>query len=75
MCRCGYSLRGIAPRDHRPLIRGIHYSAILVMSSEGIHDVCLVQGTVDGETFETRTHLMPVLQPFNWVDPFCVDCG
>lgn len=74
MRKRAYSLRGITPRDHRLLIRGTRYSAIPVMSSEGIHDVCLVQGTVNGETFEefVRSHLMPILQPFNWVNPFSV---
>ena len=51
--RCGYSIRGIPPRDHRLLIRGTKYSAIPVMSLQGIHDVQVVEGTVNGEKFES----------------------
>lgn len=66
-----YSLRGITPVDHRLLIRGTRYSAIPVMSTQGIHDICLVEGSVNGEVFESfvRNHLLPVLQPFNRVNP------
>ena len=69
-----YSLRGITPVDHRLLIRGTRYSAIPVMSTQGIHDICLVEGSVNGEVFESfvRNHLLPVLQPFNWVNPLSV---
>ena len=40
------------------------------MSSEGIHDVYLTEGTVNGERFEEfiRSVLWPILQPFNWVN-------
>ena len=69
-----YSIRGITPVDHRLLIRGTHYSAIPVMSTQGIHDVCLLEGTVNGEVFESflRIHLLPILQPFNCVNPLSV---
>ena len=36
----GYSIRGIAPQDHRILIRGKRYSAISVMALE--LKVCLM---------------------------------
>lgn len=48
----GYSLRGIRPVDHRILVRGVRYSAIPVVSLEGVHDVYLLEGTVNGERFE-----------------------
>ena len=41
-----YSLRGITPVDYRILIRGTRYSAIPVMSTQGIHDICLIEGSV-----------------------------
>ena len=47
-----YSMRGITPRDHRLLIRGTRYSAIPVMSMLGIHDVAILEGTVNGDRFE-----------------------
>lgn len=58
-----YSIRGITPADHRILIRGTRYSAIPVMSTQGIHDVCLLEGSVNGEIFESflRSHLLPIL--------------
>ena len=56
------------------LIRGIRYSAIPVMSLDGIHDLYLAEGNVNGEKFETfvRSCLLPVLQPFNWTNPHSV---
>ena len=59
----GYSLRGITPRDHRLLIRGTRYSAIPVMPAEGIHNVCLVGSTVDGDTFEAFVKKPPYAYP------------
>ena len=67
----GYSMRGMTPVDHRLLVRGTRYSAIPIMSLEGIHDLHLAEGNVNGDTFETfvRSCLLPVLQPFNWTNP------
>lgn len=50
MRRSGYSVRGIPPCDHRLLVRGTRYSAIPVMSMQGIHDVQIVEGSVNGDT-------------------------
>ena len=63
-------IRGKPPRDHRLLSRGIRYSAIPIMSIEGVHDVCLPQGSVNGEKFKEfiRSCLLPILQPFNGVN-------
>ena len=74
MRKWGYSLRGIQPRDHRILARGKQYSAIPIMSLEGIHDVYLAEGSVNGERFQEfiETTIFPVLQPFNWVNPHSV---
>ena len=74
MRRYGYSVRGIPPRDHRLLVRGVRYSGIAVMSLEGIHDVQVVEGSVDGVKFEefvTET-LMPILNPFDGTNPLSV---
>ena len=38
-----YSLRGITPREHRLLVRGVRYSAIPIMSLSGVHDLCLLK--------------------------------
>lgn len=47
----GYSLQGMHPVDHRLLVRGIRYSAIPVMSTTGIHDLYLAEGSVNDERF------------------------
>ncbi len=67
----GYSLRGIPPVDHRILVRGVRYSAIPVVSLEGVHDVYLLEGTVNGERFEkfVRDCLLQVVMPFNGSNP------
>ena len=72
--RHAYSIRGIRPIDHRILIRGARYSAIPVMSVQGIHDVFLAEGSINGERFEffIRNYLLPVLMPFNGINPLSV---
>ena len=69
-----YSVRGITPTKHEFLIRGTRYSAIPVMSMQGLHDLCLLEGSVNGEIFEAfiKSHLLPILQPFNWSNPLSV---
>ena len=70
----GYSIRGMTPQDHRLLVRGTRYSAIPIISAEGIHDLFLAEGNVNGNIFTTfvRSCLLPVLQPFNWTNPHSV---
>ncbi len=74
MRKRAYSIRGMTPKDHRLLVRGTRFSAIPVMSLEGIHDVYLFEGTVNGEKFEEfiRSCLLPMLQPFNGINPHSV---
>lgn len=72
--KMGYSIRGITPRDHRILVHGTRYSGIGVMSLEGLHDVQIVEGTVNGDKFAdfvTNT-LIPILNPFNGTNPLSV---
>ena len=63
-----YSMKGMTPKDHRLLVRGKRFSAIPVMSTEGIHDVYLFEGNINGERFQefTTNSLLPILNPFNW---------
>ena len=70
-----YSIRGMTPRDQRLLVWGTHYSAIPVVSLEGINDVCIIEGTVNGEKFEQfiRSCLIPILQPLDWINPHSVN--
>lgn len=66
----GYSMRGLPLCDHRLLVRGTRYTAIPIVSMNGIHDVYLHQGTMNGDLFADflRNHLLPLLQPFNWLN-------
>ena len=66
-----YSMRGIPLEDHRILVRGTRYSAIPIMSLEGIHDVYITQDTVNGDKFTEfiSNNLLPILLPFNYVNP------
>jgi len=52
------------------LIRGVQYSAIPAMSLDGIHDVHITEGTVNGEKFAdfVRNSLLPCLNPFNGIN-------
>ena len=70
----GYSLRGMHPVDHRLLVGGVNYSAVPVMSATEIHDLYLVEGSVNGERFEyfVRTCLLPVLLPYNGINPHSI---
>ena len=59
-----YSIRGMTSRDQGLLVRGTCYSAIPVVSLEGINDVYIIERIVNGEKFEQfiRSCLIPVLQ-------------
>ena len=65
-----YSFRGITHQRHVLLVRGTRYSAIPIMSVEGIHDLYLFEGNVNGARFTEFVSkcLLPILQPFNWMN-------
>ena len=65
--RCGYHLRGITPASFTLSIRGKRISAITALSTRGIEDVCLTEGSVDGDLFVhfVEHSLLSILQPFN----------
>ena len=50
----GYSIRGIPLCNQHLLVRGTRYSAILVASTAGVHDVYLAEGNINGE----RLHIL-----------------
>ena len=70
----GYSIRGIPLCDQRLLIRGTCYSAIPLVSTEGIHDVYIAEGSMNGERFAhfIEQCLLPMLQPFNGINSHSV---
>lgn len=74
MRKYAYSIRGMPMCDHRILCRGKRYSTIPIMSIDGIHDVYITEGTVNGEKFTDfiRNYLLPILLPFNNVNPYSV---
>ena len=67
----GYSVRGIPMCDQRILVRGTRYTAIPVLSTEGIHDVFITEGTMNGDRFTAfvRDVVLPHLNPFNGINP------
>ena len=52
-------------------MRGTRYSAIPILSLNGIHDVFMAEGTMNGDRFVNflRVCLLPNLLPFNGVNP------
>lgn len=63
----GYGIRGQPPQEYSLKFRGKRYSAIGIMSSEGVEDVFITDESVNGETFLyfVRKQLLPILQPFD----------
>lgn len=67
----GYGIRGQAPRDFRFKLRGKRYSAIGIISIDGIEDVYVTEGSVNGDVFLDFVHeqLIPILSPFDGFSP------
>ena len=67
----GYGIRGLPPQDYSLKLRGKWYSAIGILLTEGIKDVYLAEGSIDGEMFLDfiRRCLIPVFIPFDGVSP------
>ena len=67
----GYGIRGITPVTYHLLQHGKRISAIGVMSTRGVEDVYLVEGSVSGETFLqfVQQSLLNIVQPFNGTNP------
>lgn len=63
----GYSLRGMRAVNHVLRVGGKRLSVIGAMSVDGIEDIYISEGNVNGDVFEdfVRTTLLPLLQPFN----------
>ena len=47
----GYGIRGQPPKYHSLKLRGKHFSAIAIMSTNGIEDVYITEGLIDGDYF------------------------
>ncbi len=61
----GYSFQGLPPVCHRFLVRGVRISAIAAICSEGLIDVELTTGTVNGDKFLdfVKGTLIPNMNP------------
>ena len=70
----GYSIRGFPPQSFSLRYRGTRYSAIGIMSSEGIEDIYITKGTVNGDVFLdfVQKQLIPILNPFDGASPHSV---
>ena len=71
MRKYGYGIRGMPPQDYTLKLKGKRYSAIGVLTSEGVEDVYIEEGSVNGEVFLdfVRKCLLPILMPFDGVSP------
>lgn len=70
LCKYGYSLKGTPATADTLLVRGRRYSAIAAMAFDGIVDVHITGGSVDGDRFceFIEKNLLPQLLPFNGVN-------
>ena len=70
-CLFGYGIRGITPITHHLLGGGKRISAIGVMSTRGLEDVYLVEGSVNGDTFLhfIQRSLLNIIKPFDGNNP------
>lgn len=67
----GYGIRGIPPRDRTLKLSGKRYSVIAAISKDGVEDIYIQEGNVNGAVFLDfiRRCLIPVLMPFNGHNP------
>ena len=67
-------MRGKTPQKHTLLVRGEHVSGIGILSVNGLLDVSIVKGPVNGDTFYdfVLKYLLPHLMPFNGVNPHSI---
>lgn len=67
----GYALRGLTPVSFKLGISGKRLSVITAMSSRGVEDIDIIDGTTNGEAFTKflEHSILPIMQPFNGVNP------
>lgn len=73
----GYGIRGLPPHDFTLKLRGKRYSGIGILTTDGMEYVDIVEEKVNGDVFLTfvRKHLLPLLMPFNGVNPKSISHG
>jgi transposase len=72
--KSGYSIRGKPLQKKTLLVRGERVSAVAIISVNGLLDVFVTKGTVDGDKFQdfTRKYLLPQLMPYNGINPHSI---
>ena len=67
----GYGIRGQPPQDYSLILRGKRYSAIGIISTKGVQDVYITDGTVNGDRFFdfVRQDMLPLVMPFDGQSP------
>ena len=67
----GYGSRGHTPRNFSLKLRGKRYSAISILSTDGIEDTYITDGSVNGEVFLDfiQKQVVPILSPFDGYTP------
>ena len=67
----GYALQGMTPRAYTFNSWGKRYTSIASMSVDGLEDVYITEGNVNGESFleYVRHSLLPTLMPFDGINP------
>ena len=70
----GYGIRGIPSRDHTLKLSGKRYSVTAAMSKDGVEDIYIQEGIVNGAIFLDfiRRCLIPVLMPFKGHNPISI---
>ena len=63
----GCGLKGIPPVSYNLHVSGKRISAIGILTSRGVEDAYITEGSVNGETFLEFVYrsLIPILQPFD----------
>ena len=70
--RVGYRVR--LHKIYSLILRGKRYSGISILSTEGVVDTYITEGTVNGEVFQdfVQKQLVPILSPFDGHSPWSV---
>ena len=65
--KTGYGLRGIPPVSFQLRVRSSRISAVSCITTDGVEDLYLTEGSVNGDAFMEFVHqsLLPVLKTFN----------
>lgn len=69
--RFGYHVRGITPVHYNLGLRGQRLSVTAAMSTRGIEDINITDGTVNGEDFSQfiECSILPIMNPFDGTNP------